>query len=165
MRKTIATVLSLLLFALPLAAGSYTLTTTAGADATLADIVADTNEATCLYYGQAVGCTQAQARKEFCRRAGVGGVTTCVPNTIPGQPPVCTTTPLTATCDGSNQVDIYADVQSFLQRETLRLIKDEYGPKSTAKRAAQFVKNPATATTAQKNAWCQMNNLPNGCIP
>lgn len=153
------------LLALPALGGSYTLTTTAHADTTLANIVADTNESTCLYYSQAIGCTQAQARKEFCRRSGVGGVTTCVPGANPGDPQVCTTTPLTADCPGAFQVDVYPNVQAFLQREVLRLVKDEYGPKSLAKRAAQFEKNPAGATNAQKNAWCEIHGLPNGCIP
>ena len=137
-------ILALLLLALPAWAGSYTLTTTAAADTTLAAIVADTNEATCTYYGLPVGCTQPQARKAFCLAANLGNV---------------------ATCEGATQVDIYADVQSFLQRELLRLVKDEYGPKSNAKRAAAFEKNPAAATTAQKNAWCALHDLPNGCLP
>ena len=133
-----------LLLALPAVAGSYTLTTTTNADAVLANIVADTNEATCTYYGLPVSCTQAQARRAFCRAANLGDV---------------------ATCAGATQVDVYADVQSCLQREVLRLVKEEYGPKSDAKRAAAFEKNPLGATTAQKNAWCSVHGLPNGCLP
>lgn len=141
-RFAILAVLSLL--SLPAFAGSYTLTTTAAQDAILTRTVARTNAATCLYYGLSVDCTQAQARKAFCRAASLGDV---------------------ANCDGATQVDIYADVPTFLQREVVRLVKETYGPRAQADDAAAAKAAFEAMTVAQKNAQCAALGLAAGCVP
>ena len=99
--QTMRLLLAALLLAAPAFAGSYTITTSAANDAALTRAMTRANRLTCAAYGLPASCTQVQARQEFCRRAQFGGVTTCVPNATPGQPPVCTTTPLVSTCPGS----------------------------------------------------------------
>lgn len=137
-------ILAVLILSLPALAGSYTLTTTAAQDAILTRTVARTNAATCLYYGLSVGCTQAQARKAFCRAANLGDV---------------------ANCDGATQVDIYADVPTFLQREVVRLVKEAYGPQAQADDAAAAKTAFEAMTVAQKNAQCAALGLAAGCSP
>lgn len=137
-------IIAVLLLALPAWAGSYTLTTTTTQDNVLARTVSRTNAATCRYYGLPVGCTQPQARRAFCRAANLGDV---------------------ATCEGANQVDIYADVASFLQREVVRLVRETYGPQAQADDAAAAKAAFESMTVAQKNAQCAALGLAAGCNP
>ena len=151
----------LLLLALPLNAGTLTTTTTAPLDTHVAKAMARANKTVCLYYSQGVGCTQAQARKEFCRRAGFGGVTTC-DNAVP---PVCTTTPLTASCDGANQVDVFADVATYWQSVSVEFIRDTMQTRNLADDAAAFEAAKASANQAAKDAACAALGLAAGCLP
>jgi hypothetical protein len=153
--------LILTLLASPLLAGSYTLTTTAPQDTALTRAMNRANAATCKYWGQTVGCTQAQARREFCRRAGFGGVTTC---TDPANPATCTTTPLVAVCDGSNQVDVFTDVPTFLQREVVNMVRDTYSATSIADDKAAFQAALDAANQAKKDAACVALGLLAGCL-
>lgn len=166
MRKLL---LAFLLLAVPAFAGSYTITTTAGQDTTLTRAMTRANRQTCAAYGLGPSCTQTQARQEFCRRAQFGGVTTCVPDPTSTpqnpKPPVCTTTPLVSNCAGATQVDVFADVPSFLQREVLALVKDAYGKNNDADDLAAFEAARKAATNAQKNALCAAVGLSNGCLP
>lgn len=145
-------------------AGTYTITTTTAQDTSLTRSMDRINRVTCLYYGQGVGCTQVQARREFCRRAGVGGVTTCVPGANPGDPPVCTTTPLTNSCPGAIQVDVYADVPTFLQREVVRVMREEYAPRETAEDETTRAATVAAWAQAQRNAACVAAGDVAGCL-
>ena len=157
--KKFLLLLALLALAVPALATDYTITTNANQDGVLAKALARANKATCLYYGQAVGCTQAQARREFCRRAGFGGQPIYDANGVQTG-----TTPLTASCDGSLQVDIYADVATFLKREVVRLVREEYGPKNAQENAAEIQRLIDSGTQAQKDAFCAAIPLPAGCL-
>lgn len=137
-------ILALLLSALPVFAGSYTLTTTAAQDTRLTRVVARTNAATCRYYGLPVGCTQPQARRAFCRAANLGDI---------------------ATCAGATQVDIYADVATFLQREVVRLVNETYAPQDAADDATAAKAAFEAMTVAQRNAHCASLGLAAGCTP
>lgn len=132
----------LLLIALPAVGGSYTITTTANQDNVLTRAVARANRETCKFYGQPAGCTQAQARKEFCRRAGFGSV---------------------AACDGSGQVNVYADVASYLQDQTIDMVKSTQQAKNAHDDAAAFAAALAAANQAQKDAACVALGLAAGC--
>lgn len=161
MKKTI---LALLFLAFPASAGTYSITTTANQDGVLAKAMARANKATCRYFGQPVGCTQVSVRREFCRRNGIGGVTTCVPGALPTDPPICTTTPLVSDCSGATQFDIFPDVQKFLDREVVRLVKEEYGPKNAQENASEIQRLVESGTQAQKDNFCLAAGLPAGCL-
>lgn len=134
----------LALTAAPAFAASHTITTTANQENALTRAMNRANAATCKYYGQSAGCTEVQARTEFCRRAGF---------------------PLVANCDGANQVDVYATVSAFLQGEVIRLVKDEYGPKGDAEDKATFDATLKDANKAKKDAACVALGLAAGCLP
>ncbi len=158
--KKLILALVILLLAAPALAGTITVTTTTGFDGFLTRAMERANRETCRYYSQPVGCTQSQARKEFCRRAGFGGVTTC---TNPADPATCTTTPLTATCDGANRVDVFPDTATFFQKESVRLVREAHATKlqsdvSAAEAAAK------AGTQAQKDAYCVGIGLAAGCL-
>ena len=152
-------ILIALFLALPLAAADITVTTSAGFDAFLTRAVTRANRETCKYYGLAVGCTQVQARKEFCKRAGFGGVTTC-DNSVP---PVCTTTPLVSDCDGATQVDVYATAEAFFRKESIRLIREEHAKKLASDVSAAEAAAKA-GTQAQKDAYCRGIGMADGCL-
>lgn len=156
-------ILIALFLALPLAAADITVTTSAGFDAFLTRAVTRANRETCKYYGLAVGCTQVQARKEFCKRAGFGGVTTCVPGANPGDPQVCTTTPLVSDCPGAPQVDVYATAEAFFRKESIRLIREEHAKKLASDVSAAEAAAKA-GTQAQKDAYCAGIGLASGCL-
>ena len=123
-----------------------------------------TNRETCALFAFPADCTQPQVRKEFCRRAGVGGVTTCVQPPDPTLPPVCTTTPLDATCPGALAWVIFPDLKTFHKRESVRLITEEYAKKDSVEDVAAFLASPSTATLDQKNAWCESIGKAAGCL-
>ena len=148
-------ILLVLVTSFPAFAGSYTITTTAGQDNTLARAVTRANKATCNLYAQGNTCTQAQARKEFCRRAGFGGVY---------DPVTKTTSPLVAACAGSSQVNVWADPATFLQDFTVTQIKDTFGKNNAADDQAAFTAALEAAAQAQKDAACVALGLTAGCI-
>lgn len=136
--------LALTLLALPAMAGSYTVTTTTAQDTKLTRAMARQNKITCAQYGLPASCTQPQARKAYCERNGFGGI---------------------ATCAGANTVDIYADVQSYWQRETVRLVLDKLAADLEADDKVAFEAAKAAATKAQKDAACAALGLPARCLP
>lgn len=136
--------LALTLLALPAMAGSLTTATTAAQDARLTRGVARQNRLTCAQYGLPASCTQTQARKAYCEQNGFGGI---------------------ATCAGATSVDIYADVQSYWQRETVRLALDKLAADLDAEDKAAFEAARAAATKAQKDAACTALGLAAGCLP
>ena len=158
----------LTLLALPALAGDYALTATAAGDAKITRAMNRANRETCKYYGQAIGCTQAQARKEFCRRAGFGGVTTCTPDPTSTpqnpKPQICTTTPLVANCDGASQVNIFATAQEFAQAEFTELVKG-LGAKNDAEDKTAARAAWPTLTQAQRDAFCSSLGLAAQCDP
>ena len=162
-------ILALTLFALPALAGTYTITTNAGQDAKLDKARLRANAQACAYYGLPKTCTQTQAREQFCKRANFGGVTTCSPDpaSTPQNPlpQICTTSPLVSNCDGATQVDVYTNVQKFLDGEIVRLVRDEYGPRNDADDKAAFDAAKAAASQAQKDQACAALGLPTGCLP
>lgn len=148
-----------LLLAFPALAGTYSITTTANQDGVLAKAMNRANAATCRYFGQAVGCTQASVRREFCRRNGIGGQPIYDANGVQTG-----TTPLVSDCAGATQFDIYPDVQKFLDKEIVRLVKEEYGPKNAQENAAEIQRLIESGTQAQRDAFCAAVPLPAGCL-
>lgn len=136
--------LTLLVLALPAMAGSYTVTTTTAQDTKLTRAMTRQNRLTCAQYGLTASCTQVQARKAYCEQNGFGGV---------------------ANCTGANTVDVYSDVPTFLQRETVRLVLASLAAALEAEDRAAFAAAQETATKAQKDAACQSLGLPAGCLP
>jgi hypothetical protein len=154
------TLILLVLLAAPALATDFTVSTTA--DAALAKGLARENAKVCQYYGLAVGCSQKAAREQFCRRAGFGGVTTCVPGANPGDPQVCTTTPLVSTCAGATQVDVHANASDYVKwlfKADVERIKAENRAASAAK-----VEAAKAGTQAQKDALCAAMGEPAGCL-
>lgn len=136
--------LALTLLALPAMAGTLTTTTTAPQDAKLTKAMARQNKITCAQYGLPASCTQPQARKAYCEKNGFGGISTCV---------------------GATSVDIYADVQSYWQRETVRLVLDKLAADLDADDKAAFEAAKKAATKAQRDAACAALGLAAGCLP
>lgn len=155
MKRLVLIVLALV-FAAPVLATDYTVTTSA--DAALVKGLARENAKVCAFYGLAAGCTQKAAREVFCKRAGVGGVTTCDNS----KPPVCTTTPLVSTCDGSTQVDIYADTAAYAKA----LFRQKVDEVKAANKAAAAAKIEAakSGTRAQRDAVCASIGEQPGCL-
>ena len=151
--------LILAFLAAPLYAGSAT--TTAGQDATLVWAYTQDNKATCAYYGLPASCTMGQARQQFCKRAGVGGVTTC---TNPSDPATCTTTALTPTCDGNTQVIIWSDATAYLQRKVNLMIQDDLAAKKAAQAVIDFNAAAASASQATKDKLCVDLGFSAGCF-
>lgn len=142
MKRLLFCLLALTL-ALPAFAGSYVLTTTSNQDARFERWRVRLNRNTCQYYGLAADCTQVNARKAFCTRAGFGAITSC---------------------DGANQVDVYSDVQTMLNDQVTSLF-DQWKTQLDTEGQAAFDAAKAAATVAQKNAACAALGLPNGCLP
>lgn len=136
-------ILLLTFLASPLLAGSYTITTTTQQDTRLNRAVARANRLTCVRYGLKVGCTQAQARNAYCQRST-------------GAP---------APCTGSTQIDIHSDVAAFLQAETVRLVRDQWGPQGDQDAKAALLEEADKATAAKKDAACVALGLAAGCLP
>lgn len=155
------TLLAALLLSSPLLAGSYTVTTVAKEDNALTRAMSRANRQTCARFGLAPGCTQVQAREQFCRIAGFGGQRD--PASTPQNP--LPNTPLVSVCAGSAQVDVFSTLDAFVQSEWNVLLKENYGKKSDAEDLAAWEAAKKAATNAQKNAACAALSLPNGCLP
>ena len=162
MKKLLLTVL---LLALP-AFGQATITNdyTAGQVASITRAMNRENAKTCAYFGLAANCTTPKMREQFCKRAGFGGVTTCVPNAVPGQPPVCTTTPLVSDCPGATQSIVYPNITAFDKR-TLLLKIDEWHKTDEAEDRAAAKAAWDAKTQAAKDALCPSLGLAAGCTP
>lgn len=136
-------ILLCLLMPLPALSGTLTTTTTAAQDTKLTKARARQNRITCAQYGLPASCTQPQARKAYCERNGFGGISTCA---------------------GSTSVDIYSDVQTFWQRESVRLVIDSLTATLDAEDKAAFAAAQEAATKAQKDAACAALGLAAGCL-
>lgn len=140
MRKLLA----LLLLAAPAFATNYQISTNTQQDTALTRAINRANKETCFAQNLAIGCTQAQARKAFCTRMRYGAV---------------------ADCPGALAIDVFADVPTFLQREVVRIVRDEYGAKDATEAKATFDATLKDATKAKKDAACLALGLAAGCIP
>lgn len=161
--------LLLTLLALPAFAETLTLTTSTPDDNKLTRGMNRANKATCSYFGLSAGCTQKQAREQFCKRANVGGQTTCTPDPTSTpqnpKPQICTTTPLVNNCDGANQVNIFASVQEFSQDHFSGWIKSDLAQKNDAEDKATARAAWPTMTQANRDAVCAKIGLSAGCNP
>lgn len=131
-----------LLTALPALAGSYTVTTNAKQDTRLERWRVRLNRTTCQYYSLPGSCTQTQARKAFCVRAGFGEITSC---------------------DGANQVVVYADIQTMLNDQISTLF-DGWKAQLASDDAAALAAAQAAASQAQKDQACAALGLAAGCM-
>ena len=157
--------LAVLLLAAPLAADvTITNVFTDNQHARMERARARVNAASCAYRGLPANCNTTQLRQQFCKTNGFGGVTTCVPNVTPGQPPVCTTTPLVSDCNGATQFIIYPSAESFVKRTMLEKVDDWTKQDESDDRAAAKAAWDAK-TQAQKDALCPSFGLTAPCTP